>query len=469
MQTPASIANNIKAVIVEDNPIALKIMTAEVTKSGFQVTAFTNAEQALDYYNREKPRLIILDWNLPGMDGVALCQKIRQSEHGQHVSILMLTGRSDHQDLETAVTAGVDSFLVKPIHAKALAEWLGNAHRKLHDLIELEVRTAEVERYKEEMESMNEQLEESITRANKMAMEAEQAYIELNQIFRTVAGGILLLDKDNKILRYNDSFLQFSVCKEGETPEKCYEAFHSSLCNTPDCPLHRIKNGEDRVEVEVEKLLEDGTVSYYHITATPFHAPGGDLFGIVEHIMDVTERVKAEKALQESERRYKELSVVDELTGLFNKRHFNQALQHEMERANRYGHPLSLIMMDIDNFKHHNDTYGHAEGDIVLGRLGEVVTESVRVNDVACRYGGEEFAVILPNTTGEDAIVVAERIRTSFASLDFFPHPDEKVNKTLSIGISQFQKNEKKINLIERTDENLYEAKKQGKNRYVIK
>lgn len=325
-----------------------------------------------------------------------------------------------------------------------------------------------IEEYKKELEEVNDQLEESINRANQMAMEAEKAYVEINQIFKTVAGGILLIDTDRNILRYNDPFLEMAkVGKKDVTGEKCYTIFSSRWCDTPNCPLFRIKNGETRIESETSREHDDGTKAHYNIITTPFLGLGGELLGVVEHIVDITKRVEAEEALKESERRYKELSIIDELTGLFNKRHFNNTLLLEIDRAKRYGHPLSLLIMDIDDFKLHNDTYGHAEGDKVLARLGEIIGDSIRTNDLASRYGGEEFTVILPETTAKDAIVVAERIRTTFAAEGFQPKADEKVNKTLSVGITQYITGEKKESLIKRADASLYQAKDQGKNRYV--
>jgi two-component system cell cycle response regulator len=456
-------------LIVDENPIILKLLAAEAEKCGFpQITTCSTASEAIHIFEKERPGFVVLNWKLDGDDGVELCTRMRLSDYGKYCVIVMIMEPDNLEKMEAAIKAGVDHFLFMPVRQKVLEAWFNVAQQKQQELQEIQERDKKKEEQNQEMEDLQDQLEEALSRANKMAMEAELAYIELNQIFRTVAGGIVLIDRDCNILRHNEAFQQMIGIPEGETlTKKCFETFHSCLCKSPECPLTRITAGEERIENEIEKKYEDGTVIYYHIVSTPFRGPGGDLLGMVEYIMDISEMVKAKQALEESEKRYKELSIVDELTGLFNKRYFNQNLQREIERAERYGHPLALIMMDIDNFKHHNDTYGHADGDKVLEKLGGVIAESVRANDVACRYGGEEFAVILPETSGEDAIVVAERIRTSFFGVDFYPNPDEKVNKSLSLGIAQFAKGDNKINLIERADENLYEAKKQGKNRCV--
>ena len=117
------------------------------------------------------------------------------------------------------------------------------------------------------------------------------------------------------------------------------------------------------------------------------------------------ERKKAEEALRESEHRYQKLSIIDDLTQLYNSRHFYAQLEIEIERSNRYGQPLTLLMLDLDKFKDFNDKYGHVEGDYVLSQLGQVINRCLRDPDSAYRYGGEEFTIMLPMTTGNDGIL----------------------------------------------------------------
>jgi diguanylate cyclase (GGDEF)-like protein len=181
--------------------------------------------------------------------------------------------------------------------------------------------------------------------------------------------------------------------------------------------------------------------------------------------IEVNKRQQAEKVLRENEQRYRDLSITDNLTQLHNSRHFYNILQSEIDRSIRYNHPLSLLLMDIDNFKHYNDTYGHLEGDKVLSSLGSVVQERLRRTDSAYRYGGEEFTVILPVTEREEALNVAERIRKGFEAEIFSPKPNEEVHITVSIGASQYIHGEKIESFIKKADKAMYAAKDQGKNR----
>jgi diguanylate cyclase (GGDEF)-like protein len=173
-------------------------------------------------------------------------------------------------------------------------------------------------------------------------------------------------------------------------------------------------------------------------------------------------------ALKESEQRFRKLSITDDLTGIYNSRYFLKRLQDEIERADRYGHPLSLLILDLDNFKKYNDTYGHVVGDEVLAKTGEILLKSLRKTDSAYRYGGEEFAVILPETGGNQAVHFAERIREGFEKHAFLIRQDGSLSVTASIGIAQYKQGEEISAFIKQADENMYTAKKQGKNRIFL-
>jgi diguanylate cyclase (GGDEF)-like protein/PAS domain S-box-containing protein len=182
-------------------------------------------------------------------------------------------------------------------------------------------------------------------------------------------------------------------------------------------------------------------------------------------IRDITDTKKAEEALQDSEKRYRELSIIDDLTRLYNSRYFYHQLKIEIDRAERYRQPFTLLLLDLDNFKAFNDAYGHVEGDQVLTRLGQVVKRCLRQTDSAYRYGGEEFTILLPMTTSKDAAVTAERIRTEFKKENFFPVPGKDVHLTMSIGLGQYQPQEEMKVFVHRVDQFMYQGKKNGKDR----
>ncbi len=158
----------------------------------------------------------------------------------------------------------------------------------------------------------------------------------------------------------------------------------------------------------------------------------------------------------------------DPLTGLANRRLFMQQLATEIERAQRYRHPMSLIIFDLDHFKHVNDNYGHLQGDEVLKRFARLMVDTIRGNDLAGRYGGEEFIVLLPETPAHTAAEVAERIRQACTAQPVIVSRERHISFTASAGIAQLHPDEQAEQLINRADSSLYKAKETGRNRIVL-
>lgn len=171
--------------------------------------------------------------------------------------------------------------------------------------------------------------------------------------------------------------------------------------------------------------------------------------------------------LLERQNLLRHLSVTDGLTGLYNKRHLMDNLTREMARAQRSGEPLSLLVLDVDDFKLFNDRHGHLEGDQVLLALARVLRGQARVGDFACRFGGEEFALVLPGTNLEAARLVAERVRQAFAETPLTPGGQGAVHCAVSVGVAQLRPGDKDQELLARADRAMYQAKRQGKNQTV--
>jgi len=158
------------------------------------------------------------------------------------------------------------------------------------------------------------------------------------------------------------------------------------------------------------------------------------------------------------------LAVTDGLTKLYNSRSFYSQLETEVDRFNRYKHPLALLLLDLDHFKEYNDSFGHLEGDKVLVRFSQIIKSCLRANDTAYRYGGEEFTVILPETGAEEAGTVAQRIRAALEAERFRPIDGKKVTITISIGVTEYQSNEELSAFIQRADRAMYRSKQKGRN-----
>lgn len=203
---------------------------------------------------------------------------------------------------------------------------------------------------------------------------------------------------------------------------------------------------------------------WLHFSAASITNPAGEVIGAIETLSVISDRKKAEFALLERERIYRELSITDNLTNLYNSRYFYQRLDEALANARRYQHPFCLCFFDLDNFKQLNDRFGHIVGDKVLETFGSMVRASLRTTDTGYRYGGEEFVVLLPSTDLAEACVVAERIRQSLEHHRFPVREGERIGITVSLGLTEYQVCDTAESIMQRVDEALYNAKRSGKN-----
>jgi diguanylate cyclase (GGDEF)-like protein len=193
------------------------------------------------------------------------------------------------------------------------------------------------------------------------------------------------------------------------------------------------------------------------------------MIGVIETLQDITEQKRAEQNLRDREDKYRVMSITDSLTSLYNSRHFYDQVDFETIRAKRYGRPLSLLMLDLDNFKKINDTDGHLEGDRVLEVISNVIKSNLRNTDTAYRYGGEEFTALLPETGIGSAISVAERLRQDIANTTLTTASGSVITVTVSIGVTEYDSPEIVQSFVRRADDGVYEAKRKGKNQVVAK
>lgn len=188
-----------------------------------------------------------------------------------------------------------------------------------------------------------------------------------------------------------------------------------------------------------------------------------------EELLLRLKRVLRERRLTQERSRMlgklEELAITDELTKLYNLRHFYSQLEVEVDRSDRYGQTLSLLLLDIDRFKFYNDSFGHLEGDKVLVRLGQIIKSCLRTMDSAYRYGGEEFTIILPETKGQKAQTVAHRLRKAVEEEQFYPKADREYHITISIGVTEYFKKEDIADFVQRADKAMYLSKLSGRNR----
>jgi diguanylate cyclase (GGDEF)-like protein/PAS domain S-box-containing protein len=278
-------------------------------------------------------------------------------------------------------------------------------------------------------------------------------------------------DAAGRLLFYNRSFAQrFGVSEYawlGRTDEQLWSRGLTKSVRTHDL---EVMAGGRMVETEEHIRASDGTISSLRSFKFPCHDSAGNML-LAGVAVDVSAEMahKAEleryhRDLEEANDQLRKLAVTDELTGLRNRRSFEERLVMEFSMARRRKRELSVLLIDVDNFKQINDRWGHAAGDEVLRRLGMVLRTTVRLPDLPARYGGEEFVVLLPESGEESAMGLARRVMQRVATEDWENEP-----LTISVGMAAMNESlENGFQLVELADEALYAAKRAGKNRVMV-
>jgi diguanylate cyclase (GGDEF)-like protein/PAS domain S-box-containing protein len=218
-----------------------------------------------------------------------------------------------------------------------------------------------------------------------------------------------------------------------------------------------------RIESMFRGMRKDGEIIYVECQARGLRVEGAVV--MMGLIVDVTKRVRAEREVRRLQERLRDESTHDALTGLYNRRYMEEALEQALAEARLHGHPVSVIMSDLDHFKSINDRFGHLGGDEVLRAYGQALRVNGRGSDVSCRYGGEEFLLVLPTMAGDEAHQRAERIRATIGS-QVIPFRDSVLSVTASFGVATFPHDgETSDDLLGAADRALYESKRRGRNR----
>lgn len=316
------------------------------------------------------------------------------------------------------------------------------------------------------LHELNIQKEKELARSQEVA----RFRAELQTMFDAMPDGVILADRDLRIIQSNPrahDLLPGLDASEGRIdPERMKQV---------GCPHYGIKKAMKEggiCEHQCRITLPNGEARYLHSICAPIPDDSGTGY-VVEVIRDITDRVRTERELEEktaelqaANRLLSKVAVTDSLTQVYNRRHFDELLFKEIKRFKRRKYAyLSLMMLDIDHFKHLNDEYGHLTGDIVLRDVAKMLREGVRETDTIARYGGEEFIIVLPDTHLDGAEHKAEKIRSNIEQKEF-PGQKGPVHITISIGVAAYRTGDPQ-DLIRAADEALYRAKHEGRNRVI--
>lgn len=446
-----------RILIVDDIEANRKLLAAKLEAQYHKVLLAENGPQALEIAKAHDPEIILLDVMMPGMDGYEVCRRLKADPVTNHIPVVMVTALSDTEDRVRGLDAGAEDFLTKPIDDFVL-------NSRVNALIRYNTVTSELRQ--REASGLRSGAMESL---DPEAVDCPARVFVIDDNPRTsarIAG--ILRDEGHKVMTL------LEAGDMGELAGERTDVLLLSLLSKSFDPLKlcaHFKSSDVTRAVSIllicDPLERAKAVKGLEIGASDMIMAPIDRQELLARVRTQTRRTRYVEILRERVDRGLELSVIDQLTGLYNRRFMNNQLQQLMHRAVMGGKPLSVMMLDIDHFKPINDTHGHQAGDEVLQELADRLRQNIRPMDVPCRPGGEEFLVILPETPGELAMAAAERVRRAIAAEPFQVFSDTKqIKVTVSAGVSSLLGAHDTIaDMMKRADTALYQAKSAGRNR----
>lgn len=431
-------AEPLSIIIADDDESSRLILEKYLRHTPHDLRIVKDGEEALRAYDENPAHILILDWEMPAVNGLGVSRQIRDGFDGDLPVIIMLTSKNRNEDLELALANGVDDFITKPVKQEMLLHRITIASR---------------------------------TYADRLALKEVQNRYHI--LFLNCGDYILLFDRqDGRLLEVNVSALVAL-----EYPQQALLGRPvDSLFEGPSVLAH------------AKSANSSGTLECQHISASGVRVPLEIRMSLVQrhgvpviqaHCRDISERKRAERKLADFARQLElenksleRQSQIDAMTGIANRRWLDSALDREVGRARRYLTEISVVMIDVDFFKYYNDSMGHQAGDECLIEVAKALKSVLyRGTDVVARYGGEEFCIVLPDTAKEGALAVAERARLAVENMAR-PHPKSQVAPcvTISLGVASAKGSPQCTPeaLVSAADQALYLAKSGGRNRVVV-
>lgn len=480
-----------KVLLIDDSLTQLETIKRQLLQAGYEVVTAKDGNEGYKQVFENAPDIIMSDIVMPNLNGYQLCRLLKNHEETKKIPIILLTVLDKKIDKFWGNKSGANKFISKGTDYQAIEE----AVRKV--ITENPVS----EEYKESLLNNSVSGDTVQSQINLVLDELLMNSTFLNE-FRDL-GEFLSHDKVlvEKIFNLIGSFVDYNIAglflNDPDKNEKNILYMDLNKKSVSGFVIERIKRdffahmpdfskfsvvdfGHEIVRESVdsdELILNFDEFKTHHIVPLLSEGTlyGGICFYNAEEC-DYSEFKFYKTMISElllllkmrylySETEY--LSVVDGLTGLYNRRHFEYNIEREFLRVRRYPAELSLAMIDIDHFKQVNDTFGHQYGDYVLKEISEIVSQSFRKTDMIYRYGGEEIVVILTETSLEGAIIPLERLREKISEYEF-RFNDQQTSLTISVGAASYNKDLKsQQELIESADKALYKAKQSGRNRLV--
>lgn len=470
-----------KVLIVEDNEDLRFILIKLVDEPGIIFFEAENGNDALEILEKVTPDLILLDVHMPGMGGLELCEILKKQGKLNRSKVIFITGEQSFDDRIKGLKLGAVDFITKPFHQEELIN-------KIRNYLQISQYEQKLEQKNKELEMANIKLATVVNQVEEMLQE-EVDFLNISKEINKLNGEEIksafqkLITKkfESKFVAlflYNDNSLEV-ISKNSEDfylPGEGMKILENDSIMWDTIRLNKTITIKDFYQSKYNQGLErNGDSSGIYCTQLKYEEKTIGLL-YLRNIPEkyITSRYKISMnriALLLSPaiknftlfEKIKKISTRDFLTKLHNRYFFYNAIENEINRAKRYDRSFSVIIMDIDFFKKINDTYGHFVGDECLKNLAKVIMNNVRDTDIVCRFGGEEFIILLPEINEDQVKQVADKIRQKIEETTFFIQKQE-IRFTVSIGYGQFSTEEFLDDFLIRIDKALYKAKDSGRN-----
>lgn len=444
-------------LVVDDVPANVKLLEAKLTNEYYDVITAKDGFEAIEKTKTHKPDLILLDVMMPGMDGFETCRKIKEDAEVAHIPIVMVTALSEMSDRLQGLEAGADDFITKPINDTALFARVKSLVRIKVLIDELRLR----DQSGAQMGIISEIVQGGLDVSGAHILLVDDDAVQTKRVCE-------VLGREHQV----DVFVEHLAAleKAKQTPPDLI-IISTMLMDIDGLRLATQFKAIDTVRnVPIVTLVdEDDTklmLKALELGVNDYLVCPVDSSEMAARVRTQLRRKKYQDALKSNYKASVSMAITDGLTGLYNRHYLDTHLKNLTESSLQYGKNMSLVIMDMDHFKHVNDTYGHDVGDEVLKQLATIIVDATRSSDLVARFGGEEFVVLMPETDFQKAYDVSERIRASIERTPFkVSHEVGSISKTMSIGVASLHLGgDMPDAMLKRADTALYVAKNGGRN-----
>ena len=450
-----------RVLVVDDIPANVKLLEARLSAEYFDVTTAYSGAEALALCERAECDIVLLDVMMPDMDGFEVCRRLKSNPVTHHIPVVMVTALDQPSDRVKGLEAGADDFLTKPVTDVALVSRVRSLARLKMVTDELRMRaltSREIGIQSPERDAVTE------TGRNGRILIVDDRKNSYERIVATLATEHTVdVEADPAEALFHaaegnyDLLIVSLGLKDFDGLRLCSQV--RSLERTRNVPILAVAEADNNARLV--RGLEIGVNDYL---IRPI-----DKNEMLARVRTQIKKKRYTERLRDNVQASIEMAITDALTGLFNRRYMETHLATLVEQAASRGKPLAVLILDIDYFKSVNDSHGHDAGDDVLREFSTRIRKSIRNIDLACRYGGEEFVIVMPETDMAVATMVAERIRRRIAAEPFaIQQGARKLEVTISIGLSSLgTPGDNAAAILKRADTALYRAKRDGRNRVV--